>query len=213
MLVLFLLSRILFGGGGGGGTVDDGATAPTTVAGGGTPAPTPGGGPGATTPTTAVVETFEVFTTKNPFIPARGAIGSGSGGTGGGTTGGGTTATTIGGGTTGTTVVGGTTGTTRPGTTATTTPGQTGGTTATTAPSSVAAEPRRGDRVALLDVFVENGRTMANVRVNDTAYRVGEGDSFATSYRVVSLTSSSECGRFVFGDDQFRLCRGEEVVK
>jgi hypothetical protein len=54
---------------------------------------------------------------------------------------------------------------------------------------------------------------MANVRVDSTAYKVGEGDQFATSYKVVSLSESEGCGQFLFGDEPFRLCQGEEVIK
>ena len=52
---------------------------------------------------------------------------------------------------------------------------------------------------------------MAKVQVGSTVYTVGEGDVFATSYRVVSL--SSPCGQFLFGDAPFQLCEGEEVIK
>jgi hypothetical protein len=165
----------------------------------------------AVAPGAAPTETFEVFSTKNPFLPLRstgaatgttGGTGTSTGGTGtGGTATGGTgsTATTIrgGGGTTATTIRGG------GGTTATTT--RTGG--------SGSVEPRRSDRVALLDVFAENGRVVANVRVNDTVHKVTDGETFAGNYRVLSLSQADDCGRFMFGDDTFRLCRGEETLK
>src|SRR5204863_182854 len=47
--------------------------------------------------------------------------------------------------------------------------------------------PRRSQRVSLLDVFQEGGRTLANVKVNDTVYKLGAGDPFGGSYKVVSL--------------------------
>jgi hypothetical protein len=53
----------------------------------------------------------------------------------------------------------------------------------------------------------------ANVKVNDTVYKVQAGQAFATSYKAVSLSVSTGCGTFLFGDDQFRLCKGEQVVK
>ena len=40
-----------------------------------------------------------------------------------------------------------------------------------------------------------------------------EGQTFAGSYRVVSLSNESGCGRFVYGDDTFRLCEGDEILK
>jgi hypothetical protein len=77
----------------------------------------------------------------------------------------------------------------------------------------LATEPGRSTRVALLDVFAENGRTVANVRVNDTVSKVAAGDTFATNFKAVSLDPAQRCGRFLFGDDQFRICKGEEVLK
>ncbi|HSH59582.1 MAG TPA: hypothetical protein VK988_08075, partial [Acidimicrobiales bacterium] len=72
---------------------------------------------------------------------------------------------------------------------------------------------RRGARVALQDVFAEGGRVKANVRVNDTVYKVAAGEVFATNFKVVSLSQGDKCGRFVLGDDPFRLCKGEELLK
>ena len=211
LLLLFIASRVLLGGG---------EEPPDETA---TPAP-------ATTTTTAApptqdgvggpAESFEVFSTKNPFTPlinppgAGGAAGGGTSGGGptGGFTGGGTTQTTIGGGTSG----GGSTG----GTTQTTIRGGSGsgsGGSATTQPGGSsggqANEPRRQQRVALLDVLRRQGRVVAQVRVNDTVYTVGEGEVFAENYRVLSIDETNECGRFIFGDEQFRLCRGEETLK
>jgi hypothetical protein len=37
------------------------------------------------------------------------------------------------------------------------------------------------------------------------------GQTFATSYKVVSL--SGTCGQFLFGDSPFSLCEGEQVIK
>jgi ABC-type cobalt transport system substrate-binding protein len=196
LLFLFVASRLLFGGGGGSGET----AAPTTV---------PGAAPVRTTttrPAAGAAESFEVFSTKNPFTPLINPPGTG------GTPGIISTPGTVSPGTSGT-VAPGTTGTTRPGTTATTSRSGTTGTTTRTATGGGATEPRRSERVALLDVFTQRGHVMASVRVNDTVYRVGEGETFAGNYKVVSLSASTECGRFLFGDSQFRLCRGEETLK
>jgi hypothetical protein len=67
--------------------------------------------------------------------------------------------------------------------------------------------------VALLDVFTEGGEVKANVRVNTTVHKVAVGQEFADRYKVLSLDQASECGRFLFGDDSFRLCRGEQALK
>jgi hypothetical protein len=179
---------------GGGG--DDAAT-PTTQ-----PAPVPAPETATTTTAPGDVQTFEVFSSKNPFTPLAGdqAGGGGSAPTGGGGTGTGTgTGTGAGTGTTGGTGTGGT---------------GTGGTTGTTPDGTTAGvEPQRAQRVALLDVFTEGGQVKANVRVNTTVHKVGVGDEFADRYKVLSLDGASECGRFLFGDDSFRLCRGEQALK
>jgi hypothetical protein len=84
-----------------------------------------------------------------------------------------------------------------------------GGSTTTTVPSN---EPGPGTSVALLDVTQQpDGTPQARVQVGSTVYTVGEGDVFATSYRVVSL--NAPCGQFLFGDAPFKLCEGEEVIK
>jgi len=75
------------------------------------------------------------------------------------------------------------------------------------------AEPRRSARVALQDVFVEGGKVKANVRVNDTVHKVASGEVFATNFKVVSLSQSDRCGRFLVGDEPFRLCKGEQLLK
>jgi hypothetical protein len=68
--------------------------------------------------------------------------------------------------------------------------------------------------VSLLEVFTNAaGRLVASVRVNDTTYQVGPGDTFATSYRVLDLNRDTRCGQFLFGDDRFGLCEGEQVQK
>jgi hypothetical protein len=72
--------------------------------------------------------------------------------------------------------------------------------------------PPTGEPIAVLDVFTDaNGTQQARVRVGSTVYTVGVGDTFATSYQVVSL--SEPCGQFLFGDSPFQLCEGEETIK
>jgi hypothetical protein len=74
--------------------------------------------------------------------------------------------------------------------------------------------PRQQDRVGLLEVYPnQSGGPVASVRVNDATYQVARGDRFAGSYQVISLDLSSRCGDFLFGDDRFRLCEGDEVRK
>jgi len=148
-----------------------------------TPSPT-----STTTTTTArpaPEETFEVFGSKNPFQPPNGAPGAG---------------------TTPTTAPGGGTPSTGGGT-ATTIPSTDGG-----GASGSETAPRASQRVALLDIYQLNGATVADVRVNSTVYpHLAPGEQFAGSYKVVSLEGT--CGSFLFGDERFRLCKGEEVLK
>jgi hypothetical protein len=101
-----------------------------------------------------------------------------------------------------------------PGPTTPTTPGTptTGGPGPTPSTGPPSNEPEPGTSVALLDVFRQgDGTEMAKVQVGSTVFTVGEGDVFATSYRVVSL--DAPCGQFLFGDAPFKLCEGEEVIK
>jgi hypothetical protein len=143
--------------------------------------------PPATAAPTGDAETFEFISDKNPFTPLAGE------GTGGATTG---TGTGTGTGTPGTGTGTGGTGTGGTGT------GGTGG-----------VEPEVAQRIALVDVFTEGGVVKANVRVNTTVHKVGVGETFAGRYKVLSLSAADECGRFLFGDDAFRLCRGQQVTK
>lgn len=65
--------------------------------------------------------------------------------------------------------------------------------------------------VTLIGISGTGGNRTATVEVNSTQYDVKEGDTFAGSYRVKNLTS--DCGTFVFGDETFTLCTGQEVLK
>jgi hypothetical protein len=139
-------------------------------------------------------ETFEVFATRDPFEPPVNV-----------------TPTTEPPVTTPTTSpTGSTTPTTSPTGSTTPTTSPTGSTTPTTQTPSFT--PGTGESVAVLDVFNDaSGVPQARVRVGSTVYTVGVGDTFATSYKVVSL--NEPCGQFLFGDNPFSLCEGEETIK
>ncbi len=66
-----------------------------------------------------------------------------------------------------------------------------------------------GHRVRLVDVF-PNGRT-AQVQVDGTVYTVDEGEVFADNFQLVR--ASGQCATMLFGDDEFTLCEGEEILK
>jgi hypothetical protein len=63
--------------------------------------------------------------------------------------------------------------------------------------------------VRVVDVF-PNGRT-AQIQVDGTVYTVDEGEEFAANFRLIS--ASGQCVTMLFGDDEFTLCEGEEVLK
>ncbi len=52
---------------------------------------------------------------------------------------------------------------------------------------------------------------MVRVQVDGTVYTVGEGDRFAENFEVLSI--SGQCASLLYGDDQFSLCEGEEILK
>lgn len=68
-----------------------------------------------------------------------------------------------------------------------------------------------GHRVRLVDVFREGGREQARVQVDGTVYTVGEGERFAGNFELLSI--EGRCASLLFGDDQFTLCEGEEILK
>ena len=182
LLFLIVLLPTLSGGGGGGGSTAQPPLVRPSVS---TTTTIAAGASGAGAPS----ESFEVFNTKNPFHPLINP-------TAGGSTGGGGPAAT--------TPVGGSTG--AGGTTQTTVAGAGG------ASGGAATAPRRSQQVALLNVYTKSGKTVADVRVNDTVYTaVAPGQTFASNFQVVSL--QGQCGTFLFGDERFQLCKGEEVLK
>ena len=105
------------------------------------------------------------------------------------------TTTTVGGETTTTTAGGESTTTTIAGSTTTTTTGDT----------------PDGIRVMLLEVRDETGGRVAVVEVDGTTYTVGVGDTFATSFKVVSLTDNG--GVFTYGSSAFTLAVGQSILK
>jgi len=147
--------------------------------------------PGApSTTTTEVAPGFEAFMTKDPFTPLASPVGAPGGSAGGGA--GSSTSTTA----------------------ASSAPGGSGaGASAAGASGGGSTAPSQGQTVALLDVYASNGSTVASIRVNDSVYRASPGQTFDTNYKVVSLDLSTGCGQFLFGDSEFKLCKGQQVLK
>jgi hypothetical protein len=102
---------------------------------------------------------------------------------------------------------------------ATTTDGQAQAPSPTEAPTVAGATPGApagaqvgATSIRLIDVFTDDGgQEKVLVQVNGTGYEVGEGDTFAQRFRVLDI--SGRCATFLFGDNRFTLCRGEEIRK
>lgn len=189
-VLLLLLLLWVFVLGGDDDVVEETAAPPPAPA-ASTPAEEEVESPGRSAP----VETFEVFAPKDPFDPL---ISAATGGGGAGATTGQTTD--------------GTAGTTADGTATTTTTTADGSTTTTTTSGSGGGgEEVGGHRVRVVDVFVQGGDRRAQVQVDGTVYTVDEGERFAENFQLVS--TSGQCATMLFGDDEFTLCEGEEILK
>ncbi len=68
-----------------------------------------------------------------------------------------------------------------------------------------------GITVTLLEVRDVDGTSRVTVQVSGVTYDVGEGDTFATSFLVVSI--EVDCAVFLYGDNAFELCVGETILK
>ena len=165
----------------------------TPPAGSAVPAPTPEpvetpGGDDDEPP----VETFELFAPRDPFEPLISAAGAGGDDAGGGGT------QIDGGDTDGGTDIDG--------------DGDVdGGTGDTDTGDGTNGSNVDGHRVKVVDVFRQNGRDRAQIQVDGTVYTVDEGENFADNFRLVS--ASGQCATMLFGDDEFTLCEGEEILK
>jgi hypothetical protein len=66
-------------------------------------------------------------------------------------------------------------------------------------------------RVQVVDVYRAGGGTRAQVEVDGTVFTVRRGETFADNFQLVS--ASGQCATMLYGDDQFTLCEGEEILK
>lgn len=72
--------------------------------------------------------------------------------------------------------------------------------------------PAQDARFALAEVFQDAaGQVLARVRINDVVHEVAVGHDFAEHYRFVSADLATRCASFLFGDNRFELCEGEET--
>lgn len=87
-----------------------------------------------------------------------------------------------------------------------TTGGTTGGT--STGGSTVSVG---GQRVALVLVYAKDGKSYAQTKVGDQVYTPSVGEVFAGTYKLLAV--SGKTATFLFGDEQFTLSEGQEVLK
>ncbi len=66
-----------------------------------------------------------------------------------------------------------------------------------------------GHTVSVVGVTEQNGS--AQVQVDSTVHNAEVGQRFAESFELVSV--SGECADLLYGDDQFTLCEGEQILK
>jgi hypothetical protein len=96
--------------------------------------------------------------------------------------------------------------------TTTTTAGPDGTTTTTTTIRGNAPGDRiEGHRVRVVDVFREGEGRRAQIQIDDTVYTVDRGERFAQNFQL--LSTSGDCATMLYGDDEFTLCEGEEILK
>lgn len=143
------------------------------------------------------VETFEVFAPKDPFDPLISAATEGTGATS-------------------TTAAPGEE--TAPGADASEGDAATGGSRTTftsegdgTGTSGAGSESVDGHRVRVIDVYREGTERRAQVQVDSTVHTVTVGDRFASNFQL--LSTSRNCATMLYGDDEFTLCEGEEILK
>ncbi|MFC2177094.1 hypothetical protein ACFLRH_01610 [Actinomycetota bacterium] len=68
-----------------------------------------------------------------------------------------------------------------------------------------------GTAITLQEIRDVSGVIRATVIVNGVSYDVGVGETFAGSYKVISLTATK--GVFMFGDSAFELTVGQQILK
>jgi hypothetical protein len=73
--------------------------------------------------------------------------------------------------------------------------------------------PTASTPVSLLEVYPEGATVKARMVVGATSYTVGVGETFATSYKVISLDAATGSGQFQYGDTTFELRAGEQTYK
>jgi hypothetical protein len=68
-----------------------------------------------------------------------------------------------------------------------------------------------GRIVSLVEIVSEDGEPLAIIQVDTTIYEARRGETFARSFRVSAIEDS--CVTLLYGDESFRLCEGNRVLK
>ncbi|MGH2752937.1 MAG: hypothetical protein ACRDLB_00745, partial [Actinomycetota bacterium] len=68
-----------------------------------------------------------------------------------------------------------------------------------------------GKIVKLVDVSEPGDGRTAEVQVDGATYTVAEEEIFAENFKLLSI--SGDCASMLFGDDQFTLCEGDDILK
>jgi hypothetical protein len=89
--------------------------------------------------------------------------------------------------------------------------GTTAGSGATAGSAGGSSASVGGQRVALVHVFTKDGKQFAQTKVGDTVYTPAVGGVFGGSYKL--LATSGKTATYLFGDEQFSLSEGQEVLK
>lgn len=190
-VVLLALVWFFFLRGGGDEPAEDVAVPPPVT----TPEPEPTGDGPDGDDDKPPVETTEVFAPRDPFDPLLTASGEGTAGEG---TDEGTDGATD---TDGDGDVDGDDGTDTDG----------DGEVDTDDGTDTSEESVEGHRVQLISVSGSGDDATAQIQVDDTVYTVDVGEEFAESFKL--LSTSGKCASLLFGDDQFSLCEGQEILK
>jgi hypothetical protein len=68
-----------------------------------------------------------------------------------------------------------------------------------------------GERKVLLVASTSRQGGGAEVQVDGVAYTVSRGETFAENFKL--LAASGDCVAMLFGDQEFTLCEGDEILK
>jgi hypothetical protein len=88
---------------------------------------------------------------------------------------------------------------------------QAGGRAAGASATSSRGRAGTGERKVLLVASTFRHGGSAEVRVDGTSYTVARGETFADHFKL--LAASGNCVAMLFGDQEFTLCEGDEILK